>query len=77
MYTGFYFSLQSHPLCGACPTERLVLRVTSQAELCIAQSEMSKLPASRYHVLNGRKVQQKYKLLLRFWFLFLGKFIQM
>ena len=68
MYPGFYFSLQSHPLCGACPTERLVLRVTSQAELYTAKSEISKLPASHYHVLNGRKVQQKYKLLLLFFF---------
>ena len=43
MYPGFYFSLQSHPLCGACPTEHLVLRVTSQAELYTAKSEISKL----------------------------------
>ena len=43
MYPGFYFSLQSHPLCGTCPTERLVLRVTSQAELYTAKSEISKL----------------------------------
>lgn len=57
MYTGFYFSLQSHPLCGACPTECLVLRGTSQAELCTVKSEV-KLPASHYPVLNGRKVQQ-------------------
>ena len=59
MHTGFYFSLQSHPLCGACPTERLVLRGTSQAELCTA---------CHYHVLNGRKVQHKYKLLILVFF---------